>query len=84
MTAQIVDLTPNRTFTYTLVLKVDSTNNRARQDFYKGVGDISNAKPLQTVIGDYKYSLIIDLYENEETKELECNITRFDESLNTI
>lgn len=36
------------------------------------------------MIGDYKYAMIMDIEYNEESRQNECNITRFDESLDTI
>eukprot|EP00347_Sterkiella_histriomuscorum_P021739 403332934 len=84
MTAQIVEFHKSKNLGYTLHLKVDSENNRARQDYYKGVGDIKDQMPIQSVIGDYKYAMIMDIDYNEQTKASQCNITRFDESLDTI
>ena len=91
MIVQIFENVNNNTYHYALKLKVDSQHNKGRQDVYIGVlNDISNKLPVQTVIADYKYSYIMDMYQdqkstsNSDDPKWICNITRFDESLNSI
>lgn len=48
------------------------------------MSSVKDKQPVQTVIADYKYSIIMDMYPDPEIKEWQCNITRFEHSLNTI
>ncbi|CDW84029.1 UNKNOWN [Stylonychia lemnae] len=84
MEAEILDIINGKAYQYTLRLNVDSTHDRARQDYYGSTVNIEGKQPTQSVIGDYKYALIYDLFNDAEYDHQECNATRFDESMNTI
>jgi len=52
---------------------------------YVGIENVDRLSPIQTVIGDYKYSIIMDSHiESNESTSMECTITRFTRTLNTI
>ena len=69
-------------YSYFLDLMVDAKNQLCRQDVY--VPKVSLKEPVQTVISDFKYSLIMDKTPDEEDGIVKCRVTRFEHSLNTI
>ena len=50
---------------------------------YNEMGDIDKLEPQQTVVGDYKYAMIMDS-RRDKNDIMQCTIARFDYSMNTI
>jgi hypothetical protein len=90
MTAEMIERKDTKMWVYAVKVKVDSKNQRNRQDVYYSttgghLNKLMQDKPYQIVISDYKYSTIMDVYTlKNDTKTMKCEISAFEESLNII
>lgn len=60
------ELMQDKVMAYSMIAKIDSTNDRVRQDIFEDIYSDDPATFIATMVTDYKYSLSYEIASKDE------------------